>query len=362
MSTGRNEPCPCGSGRKYKRCCLPAEEAALPQASEATRLRERLFEQLWQFGQRQLGAEVMQQAVGLFGLDDDEGSEIEVAQLFAPWLCFHWVPEFERAADAPEGWEPDCTLAENYLIQHERRLDARERSYIEAAVPEPLSAWQVTDIDGHDLKLRDVMLDRRAVVEQPEAAAILEPGELLLAAVVEHEGRTEFCGLGTSPLPIATLQRFEAFGRALGEAAGGELSDDVLGAHSPELLALYRELAAGDGDGEGPELLHLRFAVESAEVAFRALRELVPDRSEEDLLEGAEWGEDGALKHAEFDWTEEGGDGASLTVARFLLRGPQLDAVCDQRESADRVRTEIARRLEAEEIDVSVISSADDLE
>lgn len=24
---GRNEPCPCGSGNKYKRCCLPREEA-----------------------------------------------------------------------------------------------------------------------------------------------------------------------------------------------------------------------------------------------------------------------------------------------------------------------------------------------
>ena len=22
--TGRNEPCPCGSGRKYKKCCMPA--------------------------------------------------------------------------------------------------------------------------------------------------------------------------------------------------------------------------------------------------------------------------------------------------------------------------------------------------
>lgn len=22
MQTGRNDPCPCGSGRKYKRCCL----------------------------------------------------------------------------------------------------------------------------------------------------------------------------------------------------------------------------------------------------------------------------------------------------------------------------------------------------
>ena len=25
---GRNDPCPCGSGQKYKRCCLPQDEAA----------------------------------------------------------------------------------------------------------------------------------------------------------------------------------------------------------------------------------------------------------------------------------------------------------------------------------------------
>ena len=24
---GRNDPCPCGSGMKYKKCCLPADEA-----------------------------------------------------------------------------------------------------------------------------------------------------------------------------------------------------------------------------------------------------------------------------------------------------------------------------------------------
>jgi len=27
---GRNDPCPCGSGKKYKKCCLPREEAARP--------------------------------------------------------------------------------------------------------------------------------------------------------------------------------------------------------------------------------------------------------------------------------------------------------------------------------------------
>ena len=25
---GRNDPCPCGSGNKYKKCCLAKEEAA----------------------------------------------------------------------------------------------------------------------------------------------------------------------------------------------------------------------------------------------------------------------------------------------------------------------------------------------
>ena len=25
---GRNEPCPCGSGKKYKKCCLAKDEAA----------------------------------------------------------------------------------------------------------------------------------------------------------------------------------------------------------------------------------------------------------------------------------------------------------------------------------------------
>jgi len=32
MSTpGRNDPCPCGSGKKYKKCCLPRVEAARPR-------------------------------------------------------------------------------------------------------------------------------------------------------------------------------------------------------------------------------------------------------------------------------------------------------------------------------------------
>lgn len=32
LKTGRNEPCPCGSGKKYKKCHLEADEKAESQA------------------------------------------------------------------------------------------------------------------------------------------------------------------------------------------------------------------------------------------------------------------------------------------------------------------------------------------
>lgn len=48
--TGRNDPCPCGSGKKYKKCCLPRHEEArkfvpqeqLREMEEKSRLKEKL--------------------------------------------------------------------------------------------------------------------------------------------------------------------------------------------------------------------------------------------------------------------------------------------------------------------------------
>ena len=61
---GRNEPCPCGSGNKYKRCCLPADEATSAAKSRADE------------EQRRQAAELLQAAGGFAagpaGLDDDE--------------------------------------------------------------------------------------------------------------------------------------------------------------------------------------------------------------------------------------------------------------------------------------------------
>ncbi|MBU0552527.1 SEC-C domain-containing protein [Myxococcota bacterium] len=35
MKHARNDPCHCGSGQKYKKCCLPKDEAEASQAKES---------------------------------------------------------------------------------------------------------------------------------------------------------------------------------------------------------------------------------------------------------------------------------------------------------------------------------------
>lgn len=36
---GRNYPCPCGSGKKYKKCCLPKKETAVVEDLNWIRMR-----------------------------------------------------------------------------------------------------------------------------------------------------------------------------------------------------------------------------------------------------------------------------------------------------------------------------------
>lgn len=35
LKSGRNDPCPCGSGRKYKKCCLRGDEELVQQMTAA---------------------------------------------------------------------------------------------------------------------------------------------------------------------------------------------------------------------------------------------------------------------------------------------------------------------------------------
>ncbi|MCC7375985.1 MAG: SEC-C domain-containing protein [Verrucomicrobiales bacterium] len=66
QSTGRNDPCPCGSGKKYKKCCLEADEAAAKAARESAAAK------LAELGNRDMA---LRDQPGTFNPADDESFE-----------------------------------------------------------------------------------------------------------------------------------------------------------------------------------------------------------------------------------------------------------------------------------------------
>ena len=96
---GRNDPCPCGSGRKYKRCCIAKEvatpgEAALPTTHA---LDHRLLIAILEAAARDHGPslDAAQERLPLGAGEEGENC----AGLQATWLGYHALVERRTPLD-----------------------------------------------------------------------------------------------------------------------------------------------------------------------------------------------------------------------------------------------------------------------
>jgi len=96
MTPGRNDPCPCGSGKKYKHCCLraAADSADSPEALSWRRARRALDEfamasTMLPFVTELYGPDALHEAWEEFsGAEEPLDPETPHIQVFMPWF-FH---------------------------------------------------------------------------------------------------------------------------------------------------------------------------------------------------------------------------------------------------------------------------------
>ncbi len=129
MKVGRNDPCPCGSGKKYKQCCLPKQEVISLQAVREDRLYEGLMDGLLAFSSDLPPEEGMADGVVRYfgGPGPDQPTE---AELMEP---MDWV-HFGYRSPAT-----GTTLAER-MAGEVKRLSEQER--------EMLRTWATGAIPG----------------------------------------------------------------------------------------------------------------------------------------------------------------------------------------------------------------------
>ncbi|OGA01964.1 MAG: hypothetical protein A3H35_04160 [Betaproteobacteria bacterium RIFCSPLOWO2_02_FULL_62_17] len=365
MKVGRNDPCPCGSGRKYKHCCLAAA-ASMPETPEdlAWRRVRRALEgfpaDMLRFVTHAYGPAAIDEAWQEFTLWEGDTFDFDTphAPVFMPWLFHCWSPDSDETRVAEKSLH-EVTPTEAFLHAKGRHLDPALRRYLEACTGSPFSFFEIVRADpARGFRVRDIITGKEQEVLERSASAMLQPGDIVFGQIVATDGIALVEAL--SPFPIrpdtkAAIIELRRRITASEEASGPE----HLREWDLELRELYLEIAdrtlnpklptLQNTDGEPLSLQRLSFDIDSAREAFDALKHLALDARDDELLDGAKCDTGGTLLKVRFDWSKRGNKAHAswdnTVLGSIEIDGTRLTAEVNSEARAQTFRDIVERAL-----------------
>jgi len=363
MKIGRNEPCRCGSGQKYKRCCLAKDQVASIADHQWKNLRRtegRVVELLLYVAHEWYGPDFIKHAWTEYTADSPAPLSMEQAPeaetSFIPWALFDYLPR------EPEG-EVDqypVPLAFSFLMNADK-LEPLEKQFILEAIRQPKTFWMIEEADpGKSLKLRDLFTQTEHTVREQKASEVLTRGDIVFTRVIALDNTAIMFGMAPLPFPpdfqLTILDaRENIFGqrRKLSmknlitcEAVMRQLyfilRDRLLNPQLPKLQ---------NTDGDPLKFVKLSYQLRcTPQTAFDKLRTLNPIESEEELLaEATRDDENGALERLEFSWMKKGNQKHrswdNTILGNLTIENGMLIVEVNSVQRSDTIQSEIAKRL-----------------
>lgn len=373
MKPGRNAPCPCGSGKKYKKCCMEKGGAAVVESTEFIwrKLRKTegdLTALLINFAMERFGEDALQTAWDEFllwsGVELAENELMDMDSVFGIWFAFTWDAWdlLEEMEGGHEALEADfLTVAMLYLKEKPDNLDAFQRRYVQEMTDQPYSFCQVIDVKpGKSLTLRDLFLNQTHVVIEKKASLPEMKGNILFTRVVSLDGVSVM--VGCMPFVMATHYHsfFIDLRIRLEKENGGQLSRETLLENDFEMREIFfeifktfqkktlPELQNTDGEPFIPvkRIYHLECAPQEA---FDALKSLAVGMDAEDLLADARHDKKGALSSIRFPWLKKGNKKHSgwenTVMGQIEIHHNRLTVEVNSVNRAEIIEKEIKKRL-----------------
>jgi hypothetical protein len=365
---GRNDPCPCGSGKKYKQCCLSNTVLAFPGPetldtpwSRQRDASDRLTADLLRVLTRDLGDATLD-AWADFNQDDDPVPLSKMPHeisIFSPYVLFEWAPErpLRGSAQKPKGG----VVVQAYLKKAANRLSALEHLILEQAIARPVSFYEIVRVHpGRGAVLRDLLIGEETEIEEHSGSEMMRLGDVLYAQLWILPEVATLGRLAPIPFPpdrkveiiklhAQLLRKIKRQNRELAAADLTRYADEIRAVYLDIRDALSKPPKLQNTDGE-PFLSHkIHFNTQSAQSTFDALASLAWGVTKEELLEEAERSPDGSLRSIEFAWIKKGNKmhkGWENTVLGHLkIFGKTLLVEVNSANRASRIREEIEQRL-----------------
>ena len=172
---GRNDPCPCGSGKKFKRCCLGK---GLSTSGFRQEERWSAHEKMEQFLRSQLEEEEEEAYDIFYGKWDDSFDDLAKKWLDQSYPVYDmWLYVDHRFWD--EVYLVDLLLEEN------PSLSPGERLYLERLRNTALRLYEVVDLSpGESVTLRDVINGQRTTVRELIGSRTMQKYALIAARII----------------------------------------------------------------------------------------------------------------------------------------------------------------------------------
>lgn len=195
MSTpGRNDPCPCASGKKFKRCC-GAAAGGVSGTGSASAVDDPVLPHPETAAIHRLDHELTERAIKL--VLRRHRDEMTAAMAHLPFSPSH--PDANELLGPCAAYLVSIcgkTPAEHLLAYEGARLSARDRGWLEANVATPLSLWEVRSVEpGAALVLRDRLTGEERRVIERKASCTMTPLVTLCARVVTEGERSLMIGM-----------------------------------------------------------------------------------------------------------------------------------------------------------------------
>lgn len=364
MQPGRNDPCSCGSGKKFKKCCLLTKDPPADFFWHKLRsIHDDFAGRLARHALDEFGEESLDEAWEEFWLWDEEQEAFDPEssrnQLFFPFYLYNWYrdEEGEQALTSPK----NRTVAKDYLKVRGPGLSDLECRFLTACIETPFSFHEVLEVTpGVEFFLKDVFLGTEVMVTEKSGSQAAQVGDLFFGKVVKIDNLAMLCGTGWIALPPTTKRYLLELRKEIREVMADEgrnLDSEVLHEYDMELRQLFLDLQHSllappelrNTDGDLLAIHRITYEVPSAQVSFDALKSLSLVMTEKDMLDHAVFDEAGTLQKVSIDWHKRGNkkhkEWDNTVLGHLRIEGTKLSVEVNSEKRAKKIKAEIKKRL-----------------
>ena len=200
----RNDPCPCGSGKKFKHCCMKSARAATVRKFTIRQESIDLMSQIYRFSHTPLFSADLEAAFTLFWNDSQALAAVHVLESLDMVRFFDWYTTDYRTSKGRR------RIIDLFANQEGLRLRPTQLDVLRARQEARLSLYRLLEVERNSLVITDLLRSRQHSVHDDLWSSIAAPGDVLLTRVIELEDAAHIDRVGTLLPPDAKdgLQSF----------------------------------------------------------------------------------------------------------------------------------------------------------